>query len=275
MCPNEAIEMVDGGRLDRVNVSHLVMKNVGAPVFVRLGNRGRHLPGSPKPGVGSLRNVMISDIQATGVGRCVPPPGSTHQTPDDPSDAAWPADGYALENKVGLAIAGLPGFPVENVTLSNVRLRFRGGGTAEDAAREIPEHPEAYPEFNMFGVLPAYGFFVRHAKNVRFHNLDLSFEEEDVRPALVFDDVEDLDIFSLRARSDPVARSMIWLKQVRGAMIHGCRPHGRSKTFVRLDGERSSGVTVMNNDLGNVEQASAVGNGATADAAYVVGNRVK
>ena len=169
----------------------------------------------------------------------------------------------------------MPGFPVENVTLSNVRLRFRGGGTAEDAAREILEHPEAYPEFNMFGVLPAYGFYVRHAKNVRFHHLDLSFEQEDVRPALVLDDVEDADVFGLRAQVAPAARSMIWLKQVRGAMVHGCRPHGRSKTFVRLDGERSSGVTVMNNDLGNVEQALAVGKAVTADAAYVAGNRIK
>ena len=270
-----ALEMVDGGRLDGVNVSRLTMKNVGAAVFVRLGNRARHLPGTEKPGVGTLRNVIINDIQATGVGTCVSPHGCVHQTPDDPSDAKWPADGYALENKVGLSISGLPGFPVENVTVDNVRLRFRGGGTLKDAMREIPECPQDYPEFNMFGTLPAYGFYVRHARNVRFDNLDLGFEAEDHRPALVFDDVEDLSVFDLQAQSTPAAHALIWLRQVRGALIHGCRAREPVATFLRVDGDRSSNVTLRGNDLSKaptvLEQAGDVGSGAV----FVGNNRAK
>ena len=81
---------------------------------------------------------------------------------------------------VGCSITGLPEAAVENVTLENIRIQFKGGGTADDVLREIPEKPAAYPSCRMFGTLPAYGFFVRHAKQISFRNVDLSFEHDDV-----------------------------------------------------------------------------------------------
>ncbi len=170
-----ALELVDGGVFDRVSVSNITMDNVRSAIFIRLGNRARPFTakgpggsrgtftakeGSAKPGMGSMSNIIISNVQATGV------------------------------SKVGCSITGLPDFPVENVTLENIRIRYEGGGSLEDAAREVPEKAEAYPEYGMFGTLPAYGFFVRHVKNVRFNRVDLEFADADRRPALVFDDVD-------------------------------------------------------------------------------------
>lgn len=158
-----AIEMVDGGLLDRVNFHNITMKGVGAPIFVRLGNRARPFKeGMAAPGMGRLRNVQISNVQAT---RCGP---------------------------VGCSITGLPGHMAENVTLSDVRLEFTGGGTAQEAAREIEEAHEKYPEFRMFGALPAYGFFCRHVRNLTLSRVEARFEGTDHRHALVCDDVRDL-----------------------------------------------------------------------------------
>ena len=176
---------------------------------------------------------------------------------------------------MGLSITGLPGHPVENVTLENIRLRFVGGGNLPDVVREIPEQPEQYPETSMFGILPAYAFYVRHAKNVRFRNVDLGFEKDDLRPALALDDVEDLDVFGLHARSTPSSHSGIWLKQVRGALIHGCRPHDPSKIFVQVNGDCSTNITITNNDLTNVEEAVALGPAVSPNAAYVANNRTQ
>ena len=140
-----ALESVDGGALENVNVSHIVMRNVNCPIFLRLGNRARPpYEGAPTPGLGSFRNVMISDVQAVGA------------------------------DKVGCAIAGLPERAMENITLSNIRIQFAGGGTQADAAREIPELPAHYPEYRMFGVLPAYGFYCRHVKNLRLLDTQVS-----------------------------------------------------------------------------------------------------
>ena len=38
------------------------------------------------------------------------------------------------------------------------------------------------------GALPAYGFYVRHADNVRFENVEMTLLENDARPAFFTDD---------------------------------------------------------------------------------------
>jgi len=215
--------MVDGGTLNRVTVSNITMTNVKVPIFVRLGNRARPIPDAEPPGMGALRNVIIRNVQVTGA------------------------------DNTGSSITGIPGFPVENVTLENIRVRYAGGGTEEDASREIPEKEQSYPSGRMFGTLPAYGFFCRHVKNLRLHNLDVAFEDDDQRPSIVCDDVLDLDVLSLRAATSPSADSLVRLRNVQGALIHGCRPHDAVKTFVRVEGEQSTGIALANNDLQNTE----------------------
>ena len=47
---------------------------------------------------------------------------------------------------------------------------FKGGKTTVPA--DPAEYAGAYPECNMWGDLPAYGYFVRHAANVKFIDCD-------------------------------------------------------------------------------------------------------
>jgi len=143
----------------------------------------------------------------------------------------------------------------------------------KDALREIPERPEAYPSCRMFGTLPAYGFYVRHAKNIEFHHLDLGFQNEDLRPALVFDDVKDLEIFDLDAESTPLTKALIWFKHVDGAFVHGCRPPSMVTTLLQVDGDRSNNITVMNNDMSNVKHALDMGKGTREHIVYLCHNR--
>lgn len=244
-----ALEIVDGGVMDRVNVSNIVMDNVkGAAIFIRLGNRGRPYR-QENPGVGVLRNVQITNIQATRVGDWIEDVG---------------------KRVIGCSITGLPGHAVENVSLENIRIQFKGGGTPEDAAREIPERPDAYPSCRMFGTLPAYGFFVRHAKNISFRHVDLSFQHDDVRPAMICDDVADLEITGFDAQSVPsTVKGLIHLKDTRGAWIHGCRLKRPTQTFLRVDGDQSAEMSLIDNDLSNVEKAVESGGDVPADAVYV------
>lgn len=173
-----SIEEVDGGACERINVSNIVMRDVEVPIFVRLGNRANPLPGQPRPPVGRMRDIMISNIQASGAAR------------------------------TGCSVTGLPDHPVEDVTLDNIRIRYEGGGTLEDAARAVPEKEASYPKGDMFGVLPAYGLYCRHVNGLRLHNLDLSFETDEVRPGIIADDVADLDALGLRAELGPDAKLM-------------------------------------------------------------------
>jgi hypothetical protein len=89
---------------------------------------------------------------------------------------------------VGCAIAGLPGHPVEDVALENIRLEFEGGGKRRE--EPVPEYPDKYPEFRMFGPLPAYGFYCRHVRGIRFRDVRVRAAQPDERPRLVCEDVE-------------------------------------------------------------------------------------
>jgi len=220
-----ALETVDGGTLDRVNISNVSMDNVRSPIFVRLGNRARPFEqGAPKPGMGMLRNVSLSDIQATGA---------------DP---------------IGCAIAGLPGHPVENLTLSNIRIRFAGGGKDADAQRPIEEKPEAYPEYSMFGRLPAYGFYRRQARNVRFDRVEVGSLAPDARPSLVCEDMDGLRLSAWSALTGSATGPDMRLENVRDALIQSCGSARKSGVFLKVSGKDSSAIRLGANALNAASQ---------------------
>jgi polygalacturonase len=152
-----SIESVDGANIDGVVASNITMQDVDAPIFIRLGNRGR---GLKPPVAGTLANVSISNVVATGALRACP-------------------------------IVGLSGHPVRRISLSDINLTFQGGEQKEPS-REVPEFPEKYPEATMFGTLPAYGIWARHVEGLTLRNVRLRVERQDARPPMAFDDVADL-----------------------------------------------------------------------------------
>jgi len=213
-----ALEVVDGGILDGVNVSNVTMNKVGTAIFIRLGNRARpFMEGKMKIGMGQLSNVIISDIQAKKV------------------------------DKTGCSITGLQGYPVKDITLENIRISYKGGGTSELIDREIDELPDVYPEYSMFGLLPAYGFFVRHAEKITFSSVELDFDQPEARPAMIFDDVKMLELSSIDALTN--GRSpVLQFKGIKRSLINSCM-HLKDTPFLQLTGPESEHVTIAGNDL--------------------------
>jgi hypothetical protein len=221
-----ALEMVDGGTLERVTVSNVTMTNVRGPIFIRLGDRARPFQaGQPRPGVGRLRSVQLSDIQATGA---------------DPA---------------GCSISGLVEHPVESVTLSNIRLHFAGGGAEDQARRPVPEKPESYPEYSMFGTLPAYGFYCRHARNVAFNNLEVSCAKPDARPSLICDDVDQLRLFAWQALTVPSGAPAIRLLNVRDALVQACRATAGTATYFQVAGKETTHIRFVANELSHARRS--------------------
>lgn len=239
-----ALETVDGGILDRVNVSNVTMKNVGGCIFIRLGHRARkYHQEMEKPPVGVVRNISISQVQAVGI------------------------------DSIGCAITGLPYHPVENVNLNNIRITFRGGGSAELASRKVEELPDKYPEYNMFGGLPAYGFYCRHVKNLKFSQVELDFAHPEQRPAFSAEDVHDLTLFDFDAQLTESTPAMIWLRQVKGAFIHGCRPKNKINALIHIEDALTTNVVIMNNDFSQVKQVVTPGKNANLENTFIENNR--
>ena len=165
-----ALEIVDGGTLRNVRVSGIRIDGVTAPVFLRLGNRARvYADGGARPGVGVCADVVLRDSTAENA------------------------------SEIGCSITGLPGHPIKNVVLENLKLQFDGGGTAEQAKRAIAERPESYPESTMFGPLPAYGLYCRHVEGLTLRDIQLGTRKPDMRHAVVLDDVKQVQIERLKA----------------------------------------------------------------------------
>lgn len=130
------------------------MERTRTPIFIRLGNRKR-THDFPQHG---LRNVNIENIQATG-------------------------------GLVASSITGLPGMEVRDVTFSQIRLEAITRSRPEWMGRSVPEKESAYPEARMFGMLPASGLYVRHARDLRLNDVTFTAPSGESRPTVIFDDV--------------------------------------------------------------------------------------
>jgi polygalacturonase len=170
-CRGLALETVDGGLLEDVTISNLTMRNVQMPFFLRLGARMRGPAGVP---VGALRRVNISDVVV-----------------------------YNADPRYPSTLAGIPGHNIQDVRISNVRHHLAGGLSPSDAVQDPPELENAYPEPSMFGTLPAYGFFIRHADGITLDNVEVRYGALDTRPAFVLKDVNDADFHHNRADKAP------------------------------------------------------------------------
>jgi Glycosyl hydrolases family 28 len=208
------LEMVDGGWLDGVVITGIRMQRTRTPIFLRLGTRKASVSGNPT----YMRGVMISDIHAT-------------------------------EAVLTSSITGLPGMKVEDVTLSNIHIESKEPGLREWTEREIPEVPQAYPEARMFGRLPAYGMYVRHANGIRMKDVVFESSAAEQRPAVVCDDVSSLEIAGLYVPKRGNGASTIELRQTRGAWLRDIRASNDTPSLVHVSGANSEGILVSSCDL--------------------------
>ncbi|MBM3289318.1 MAG: glycoside hydrolase family 28 protein, partial [Candidatus Hydrogenedentes bacterium] len=257
-----AIESVDGSNIDGVVVSNITMVNVCAPIFIRLGNRGRDMePDMP----GTLRNVSIDNVVATNA-------------------------------SLVCSVTGIPGHPVEDISISNVRLSFVGGAPYRPVPEAVPEEIKGYPSADNFGALPGYALYARHARGLTFANIDVSWEDgfwraplhengnwewpdrgvpretvpnPEIGNAMVFDDVRDLHIDNLRARPSGRGDAVVWMKDVQGALIESSTAQERTDAFIEVTGTASRGIALSGNALRAAKAEVRLGADAPRGAVHV------
>ena len=155
-----AFEVVDQGKMENIVVSNISMSHVHHyPIYITTGCRNR----GPKErqDVSSARDIQINNLIA-----------------DD------------CDSLSGILITGMQGTPIENIRLSNIQIRYRGG-VSHGVPTEYPELGTKYPEPGKFlGLCPAYGLFARHVRGLQLQNVTFLLDQPDVRPAIITDDVE-------------------------------------------------------------------------------------
>ena len=145
---------VDGGSVENILIKDVEINRSRCPVFIRIGSRGRRWNETmDQPGY--LKDIVIENITGT-------------------------------ENRrQGSFITGIKDRMIENVLIKNMDISMIGGGSAEMINQPVAEDEKGYPdaqEFSREG-LPAYGFYIRHAKHIFLENVKITPETEDQRPA--------------------------------------------------------------------------------------------
>lgn len=93
--------------------------------------------------------------------------------------------------------------------MSNIRFYYKGGGPKDSVNRNVPEFEKDYPEPSRWGIMPSYGFFVRHVKNLKMHDVQMSFMSEEPRPAFILDDVKGAIIYDVQPQISAGASKFI------------------------------------------------------------------
>jgi polygalacturonase len=190
-CRGFALETVDGGLLEDVAISNIVMRDlINSPFFLRLGARMRGPENTP---VGALRRINISNIIV-----------------------------YNADSRFASIISGIPGYEIEDVNFSNIHIWYKPIDLETSKIPvEVPEYEKSYPEPQKFGIIPVYGFFIRHVKNINMENVTVSYLGKEIRPAIKLIDVNGAQFRNVTLK-EPDAAPLIVLQDVQNLIIKDC-----------------------------------------------------
>jgi polygalacturonase len=145
----------DGAVIDGVTYDTITMSGTTVPIWIKTGDR--HRCGGPRPPVGIIRNISISNVTAVH--------SRSHR------------------GEFTSTMSGRVGVPIQNVNITNVNLRVPGGHPASDANINPPETNDHQPAAQ--GTKPSYGWWLRHVSGITFTNSQVHFDANDNRPAFI------------------------------------------------------------------------------------------
>ncbi len=221
-----SIMTVDGARMERIQISNISIRNIKtSAIFIRLGSRFRAYREGASINTPHLKDIIIENITGTRI-----------------------SSGY------GCIVSGTKDIPVKNILLRNIDLEFEGGGTREQANRKLPEEETAYPNGLIFGELPAYGFFIRHASAITLENIHLRTARNDDRPALVIDNVAGLKLSGLRASASKKADALVRLIDTSKASFFNNIIHIPIPTAFHIEGRKTRDIVLFDNHFPETDQ---------------------
>ena len=241
-----------GSRFENMSFSNLVLDDVTGPIHISIGPSNRPQPGrDSSPAV--ARNISFSNIQ-----------GKVTTNPSQLPDVAFPSTARPGEGHSCITLNCVGDAILENISFDNVHLTFGGGGTAEDAARR--DLPAIAGEYFMLGPMPAYGFYARNARGITLQNVRFQVSSPDLRPAVIFDHVEDAAINGLSVEGNERAESVVRFIDTKQTLLTATRLLTPASVFLQLEGVDNEGIAIDGGDLSKAAKPIAYKNGAAEKA---------
>ncbi len=245
-----------GSVFENMLFSNLVLDDVTGPISISVG-RGRRRPGDQAlpdelPPV-AVRNISFSNIHGT----------VTTNPPHQLSESTLVVGSRPGEGHSAIVLNSIDDSVLENISFENIHLTFGGGGTAHEAARR--DLPKVFGEYFELGPIPAYGLYARNARALTLQNVRFQVSTPDLRPAVIFDHVEDAVINGLSVQGNAGAESVLRFIGTKQTLLLGVRVLSPSSTFLELEGEANEGIIVEGGDLSRVASRVAFKDGATKE----------
>ena len=244
-------------RFENISFSNLIMQNVTGPISVGLDStrRNNSSTSSTPPPKGIVRNISFNGIRGFVVAE-----GKQHP------DLSWPQKFRPGETRHCIVVNGVGDDILENISFQDIHFTFEGGGTAAEAAAEVPKIAGEYFEI---GTPPAYGLYARNVRGLTVNNVRFEVSKPDLRPAIDLDNVSDVAITSLSAQGNLGAKSVVRVKDTRSVLLTASRVLTPASAFIELVGTNNVGITIDGCDISKAGKPVIYSGGATAKAVRV------
>ncbi len=243
-----------GSEFRNISFSDLVLDDVTGPISISVGKGHRRASDQTLPEV--LPPVVVRNISFTNIQGNV-----TTNPPHGLSEGTITVGSRPGEAHSAIVLNSVDDSVLENISFNNVHLTFGGGGTAEEAARR--DVPKVFGEYFELGPIPAYGLYARNAHGLTLQNVRFEVSTPDLRPAVIFDHVEDAAFngFSVQGNSD--AESVLRFIDSKQTLITAARVLNASPAFLQVEGEGNDGIIIEGGDLSKAAAPVAFKNGAS------------
>ena len=235
---------ISAGRasIENFSFSNIVMRNVTGPIGIGFSGQSNNNNATAtqlatKPFV---RNISFNGIRASVI-----------KQPVNHPDIAWDVNGREGEKNSCITLNAMGEYFLENISFTDVHVKYGGGGTVEQAAkRNVPNVAAEY--FGVWDPLPggppAYGMYARNVKGLTLQNVRFEYEEADARPAVIFDNVQDASVTGLSVHGTTQGEA-IRLINCRDLLFSATRLLTAASSFLSIEGSSSEGIAVNGSDI--------------------------
>lgn len=219
---------VDGGIMQNILLENLTMENVATPLFIRIGIRSRpYKKGQYVNKIDDVKDISLNNISV-------------------------------INAKLPSSIMGLHHKKIKNISLNNYTVRY--AETQESIPyNKVPFEEFSYPAANVFKNLPAYGLYCRNVEELHLSNVYMYSADSETRPALAFDRVKDLELFSIKAEVNNPSTPMMHFRNAENVVASFCRSIGTNNTLFEMEDNTCSDFYFSNNVLQAGQKETGIG----------------
>lgn len=253
---------ISAGRasIENFSFSNIIMRNVTGPIGIGFSGPSANSNNNTQTNTKHyIRNISFSNIWASVV-----------EKPIDHPDIHFGVSVREGEKNSCITLNAMGEYYLENISFNDVHVIYAGGGTAAQAAKEVPKVAAEY--FGVWDPLPggppAYGLYARNVKGLTLHNVRFTYEQPDARPAIIFDHVEDASINGLSVTGNS-GNELLRFIHSKDIFLSATRVLTPAATFLRVEGASSEGIVIDGGDLRKAKLQVAFEQGAVKEAVTI------